>query len=326
MPVRRFDLDGASVADLVTYFSKASRGLSWQEAKSIHKLCEVGRKCVEDNVAKVVARAQGDPVLISQSADGTPIQICNSSRETLPTGTRVSRSGKCTFEFLAAAQFARSADASGCLQTAVDIRGPQLLVLNGKKAPQIFEACRKIWRVVHGTAASIGRLYLEYEVQMAMSRTMALYFCKIWLKEGDCKEVVGLQRWLARSDKKAPDKLKGRQAYAGDLLAKVSSTIKLAQHPDGARQAVMASHGRSWEDKSAAFKERYRRIAVVRASRQRQQLFAKRVSVQRKLAAERAKARERMASRKPLFLSNAALTEEAVSRMQAEFDLLYWRN
>ena len=65
MPVRRFDFDGASVADFVIYLLKAFCCFSWQEAKSIHKLCEVGWKCVEDNVAKVVACAQGDLVLIS---------------------------------------------------------------------------------------------------------------------------------------------------------------------------------------------------------------------------------------------------------------------
>ena len=151
-----------NVAELVRYIGKCSRALTWPETRQAHRLYEVGRALGERRLAQVVARSGGGPCLQSNSADGTPIQASSAARGSLPSGTTVWRSGKATHEFLAAAQFVRTEDPAGAVETGVDIRDPRPLT-NGKKAEHIFESCKKIWKSLRQRGHNgpvVGGLYV----------------------------------------------------------------------------------------------------------------------------------------------------------------------
>ena len=86
----------------------------------------------------------GMPLLSSKSCDGTPVNVKQRTRHTLPTGLKVLGYGRAGHEFLVKMQFLRSLSVTGTAKTAVLMEEATSLKY-GKAVPAIAGASMKGW-------------------------------------------------------------------------------------------------------------------------------------------------------------------------------------
>ena len=109
----------------VKALSKGTGFLHQHDIDRVNKTAEVSKAVLETAARILVWTAEGDPILRSSSADGTPLRVKKSVKVKLPTdgSTRI-RSGKGTSEVMVMNSFYRTIAWDGTVSTKVLLRDP----------------------------------------------------------------------------------------------------------------------------------------------------------------------------------------------------------
>ena len=131
---------------LITELARCSGALTKPQEHRITQCCEVSKEVMASKARKMVAGANGMPLLTTKSADGTPVSVRVRYTFQAGRGAPVRRSGKETCEALVKNQFIRRLDAvTGQASTCVLLQEP-IALQYGKTGPAIFKACMKDWQ------------------------------------------------------------------------------------------------------------------------------------------------------------------------------------
>jgi len=130
----------SSVEDHVRRFASVGRAVGDSERVTLAKVAEVAKEFLQREATKLVKRANGRPVLMSYSSDGTPLRskkhIVHAAGS---SGSKVRRVGGAAQEFLVQQAFLRYIDVDGVPHTVAVLRDP-LPLSHGKGAWAIYSA------------------------------------------------------------------------------------------------------------------------------------------------------------------------------------------
>ena len=130
-----------SVSVFLEELGKASRSLSRDEDRDLAHAAEASKKLLHEKRIDVVRQANGEPMLQSCQADGTPIVVSESLAATMPSGRTIRRSGRASHEFLVACEMTRHIATDGKSNSTIFVKEPTPLT-NGTCTDQIVEAQR----------------------------------------------------------------------------------------------------------------------------------------------------------------------------------------
>jgi len=133
----------------------ASHSLDRDEARQVHRLCEIAKQALKDINDRFVASAEHTPILQTCSGDGTPIQVSEQATICLQQGHIQRRHGKTSHEFLVCVMFNRYLCPEGKAKTSILFRDPTPLT-NGKKSLQLFESMRAQWKTQTTGSSGLG--------------------------------------------------------------------------------------------------------------------------------------------------------------------------
>ena len=123
----------ADFAKQLEEYAVVSGALTHGDVHKIGLLAEVGQRYQRILIRKAVHAAQGAPMLMSYSADGTPALLKHQVKQQNPSGSSVLRSGKASHELLVQTLFCRRLDGMGKSHTVALLHAPVPLT-NGKSA------------------------------------------------------------------------------------------------------------------------------------------------------------------------------------------------
>eukprot|EP00969_Alexandrium_andersonii_P280567 12404415-Alexandrium_andersonii.AAC.1 len=103
----------ASAASLVEEFCGPCKSLSAEEVRALARVCESCKELLARKARQVVLATGGEPVLVSYSSDGTPIQTTKRFSASAGGERKVARTGKGTDEYLVQHAFVRFIDGAG---------------------------------------------------------------------------------------------------------------------------------------------------------------------------------------------------------------------
>ena len=126
------------IAAQLRQYGKVCASISRDEADIAARLCEVGKAFLQAKARSLVASANGQPILVHFSSDGTPISTKKQVKGTSPAYS-ASRQGRDTEEYQVQHVFYRTLDSAGQPSTVALVRDPVPLT-HGKSALAIYSS------------------------------------------------------------------------------------------------------------------------------------------------------------------------------------------
>ena len=170
------------------------------------RVCEVGKAFMKSKMRDLINQANGAPVLLHYSSDGTPLSTKHNVRvgSSSAKGFVAQRHGRSTEEYLVQHAFARRLDASGQAHTVALLRDP-LPLTHGKGAWAMFNAGVEFFQTAREQGhlgISIAHYAFDRAAFVALQRTFHQRHAQLAPSSaapGRPSQALELMEWLVSS-------------------------------------------------------------------------------------------------------------------------------